>query len=69
MYVYEFFLSSSKEKAIASYDALFDPFDMHIWIFIIALMLLEISFLLTVEYMWHSATGGHSSSSYVFEGT
>jgi hypothetical protein len=57
MFVYEFVIETQMPQEVSSYDTLIIPFDNYIWSFVISLTLVEVIFLMVLEFLWQNTTG------------
>ena len=52
MYTHELFIGTKQPKEIASYETLSFPFDAHVWASILAVVIIELVILITIQRVW-----------------
>ena len=68
MYVYEFLLSTSKPKEIASLGTLWYPFDGYVWAFIGVCTTAVLVLLRIIQKLWIQASGSEAIQNNLFQG-
>lgn len=58
MYTHEVFIGIKKPKEIASYETLTYPFDSNIWTYTLAVVIIELLILITMQILWCIASSG-----------